>query len=258
MSTNPLHEPVSVRLEKVASLDYPFPLPGRVKLDKSQRILLTSFRNLRPLLQSLGSFWLNAVCPPLTVVFLAAGWYCAERRAWLLALAALCLRRGLANPFLRHFWTDGRRGGLGCGGKEGGRTATAAATGFFCNARTETNARLKERLAPFVDYVPTPYLCSGDYLTLFPFLAFKGSAGGRVAYQRHWVKVPAAPAPDGDDGPSKRVSSASGDDGEEAVAVDIVFPKEGYRPDKATFLILHGAWNSLAFVLWSRSTFRPR
>eukprot|EP00536_Pseudo-nitzschia_multiseries_P016446 jgi/Psemu1/263658/estExt_Genewise1Plus.C_11180002 len=77
-----------------------------------------------------------------------------------------------------------------------------------------------------------------------PFLLFKGSEGGRVPYRRYWVKVPVAPAPDGDDGPSKRPSCESDDDhnnnDNEAVALDVVFPKDGYRSDKPTFVILHG------------------
>ena len=43
--------------------------------------------------------------------------------------------------------------------------------------------------------------------------------------------------PDGENGPDKK---PTGKDDDEAVALDVVFPKQGYQPDKPTFLILHG------------------
>lgn len=76
-------------------------------------------------------------------------------------------------------------------------------------------------------------------MTMLPFLLFKGSKGGRVNYTRYWVKVPIAPAPDGDNGPSKK-APADDDANTEAVALDIIFPKAGYQADKPTFMILHG------------------
>jgi predicted alpha/beta-fold hydrolase len=241
-------ESVLKRLEEVASSEYPFPIPERVKLEKSQRIHLTSFRNIKPLLSSVGLFWLNIHCPLLTVVFMGLGWYWTSKV--FVALAMVCLGKTLQDPFVVHFVTHGRYGGLGCGGrcKTTGLPNSTAREGFFCNARNDTNTRIKNRLGRFVHYVPTPYLFSGDLLTMWPFLVFKGSRGGRVAYKRYWVKVPAAPAPDGEHGPSKKAkapSSSSKDNSNddvdvEAVALDIVFPKEGHQADKPTFLILHG------------------
>jgi len=231
------HESVLKRLGEVTSSEYPFPIPERVKLDKSQRINLTSFRNTKPLLKALVLFWFNIHCPILVVVFAFIGWYWASQVA--IALSVVCLGRTLMDPFVVHFVTNGKFGGLGCGGrcKTTGLPNSTAREGFFSNPKNERNAKIKRRLERFVDYAPTPYLFSGDLLTMWPFLAFKGSKGGRVPYTRYWVKVPAAPAPDGDNGPSKK---ANDKDSIEAVALDIVFPKEGYQSDKPTFLILHG------------------
>jgi len=244
-SSSQTTESVLKRLEEVASSEYPFPIPERMKLEKSQRINLTSYRNIRPLLWGVGQFWLNIHCPLLTVVFLGLGWYWSSKM--FVALAVVCLGKTLQDPFVVHFATNGRFGGLGCGGrcKTTGLPNSTAREGFFCNAKNDTSTRIKNRLGRFVLYIPTPYLISGDLLTMWPFLMFKGSKGGRVAYQRYWVKVPAAPAPDGEDGPSKKApkdnsSSSNIDVDVEAVALDLVFPKEGYQPEKPTFLILHG------------------
>lgn len=236
------HESVLKRLEKVATKEYPYPIPERVKLDKNQRINLTSFRILGPVLKSLGLFMFNTACPILTVVFMTVGWYCTSKLA--LSVAVVCFFRSATDSFLLHFATDGRYGGLGSGGtcKTTGLPNSTAKAGFFCNTKNGVNARIKDRLERFSRYVPTPFLYSGDLLTLIPFILFKGSKGGRVAYKRYWVKVPTAPAPDGQNGPSKEASTTtdSEDDGNEAVALDIVFPKDGYQPDKPTFVILHG------------------
>jgi predicted alpha/beta-fold hydrolase len=236
-SSSDIHESVVKRMGEVATLEYPFPIPERVKPDKSQRINLTSFANLKPLLASMGIFWLNIHCPILSVVFGALGWYLASKI--LAALAVVCIGRTLMDPFVMHFVTHGRFGGLGCGSKcpTTGLANGAAREGFFCNTANKANAKIRSRLERFVHYAPTPYLFSGDFLTMWPFLAFKGSKGGRVKYTRYWVKVPAAPAPDGDNGPSKGYDDEAS---AEAVALDIVFPKDGYNPNKPTFLILHG------------------
>eukprot|EP00593_Proboscia_inermis_P013551 CAMPEP_0171324138 /NCGR_PEP_ID=MMETSP0816-20121228/115998_1 /TAXON_ID=420281 /ORGANISM="Proboscia inermis, Strain CCAP1064/1" /LENGTH=456 /DNA_ID=CAMNT_0011822993 /DNA_START=356 /DNA_END=1726 /DNA_ORIENTATION=- len=98
------------------------------------------------------------------------------------------------------------------------------------------------KLQKFVGYVPTPYAFSGDWLTLLPFLWFKGSKGARVNYERYWIKVPEAIAPDGNDGPLRGWSKPhrTKDEKEEAVALDIAFPPSGTDPTKPMLLILHG------------------
>mmetsp|Transcript_17008 Transcript_17008/g.38835 ORF Transcript_17008/g.38835 Transcript_17008/m.38835 type:complete len:538 (-) Transcript_17008:47-1660(-) len=238
------HELVLKRLGEVASTKYPYPIPERVRLEKSQRINLTSRRNLRPLLSSLFFSTINMACPPLTLLLLVLGWLCTSKVC--IALAVICFFRTLVDTFVLHYATDGRHGGLGGGGKckTTGLPNSTAAEGFYCNAKNELNARIRDRLGRFVNYVPTPYFYSGDLLTLGPFLLFKGSKGGRVGYKRYWVKVPSAPAPDGD-GPSKKPPSPGSKDeqetdGGEAVALDIVFPESGYQPDKPFFLVMHG------------------
>lgn len=234
-ATNDHHQAVLKRLAEVASTEYPFPMPERIKPPRDQRINLTSTANLLPLLASVLRFLLNGVCPPLALV--STGLAVALGGTVWGALALVCWTRTLMDPFVVHFWTDGRFGGLGRGNRD-----AAPEGGFFCNTSNKVNQRIKSRLERFVEYVPTPYLCSGDLLTMGPFLMFKGSKGGRVNYQRYWVRVPAAPAPDGDHGPSKKVEpgDADDDDDTEAVALDIAFPEKGHDPNKPTFLVLHG------------------
>jgi len=239
-SSNGDHESLLKRLGEVTSPEYPFPIPERVKLDKKQRIHLTSYANLKPLLSSMGVFWLNIHCPMLIGVFALLGWYWSSKIC--ASLAAVCLVRTLHDPFVLHYVTDGKRGGLGGGGncKTTGVPNGKAEAGFFGNAKNEKVVRIRSKLKNFVGYAPTPYLFSGDLLTMGPFLLFKGSKGGRVHYKRYWIKVPAAPAPDGDNGPTKTAPTKCNDEDLEAVALDIVFPKDGYQPEKPTFLILHG------------------
>ena len=232
------HETVLKRLGEVASLEYPFPIPERVKLEKHQRLNLKSWKNTKPLFSSLALFWLNIHCPILVVVFAGLAWYFNSSILW--ALSVVCLGRTMNDPFVVHYITNGRFGGLGCGGKckTTGLPNSTAREGFFSNPKNPRNEKIRKKLERFVHYAPTPYLFSGDLLTLWPFLMFKGSKGGRVPYKRYWITVPAAPAPDGETGPSKK--APQGDANAEAVALDIVFPKDGYQPNKPTFLILHG------------------
>jgi len=237
------HESVLERLAEVASTEYPFPMPERVKPPKDQRINLTSAVNLRPLLFSVVVFLLNVACPVLAVVgAVGAAWLSSGSTAGTVlgALALVCATRTLLDPFVVHFVTNGRFGGLGRGLGGEGEGSGSAREGFFCNPETAVNRRIRDRLERFVGYAPTPYLYSGDLLTMAPFLMFKGSIGGRVNYKRYWVRVPDAPAPDGDEGPSKTAPPVGDDDTAEAVALDIIFPEEGYREDKPTFLVLHG------------------
>lgn len=238
------HESVLKRLEEVTSAEYPFPMPERVKPPKDQRINITSMANLKPLLGSLVVFFLNVNCPILAVVgsVLAVVWSGSTAGTVFGAISLVCATRTAMDPFVVHFATNGRFGGLGRGGncKTTGLPNNIAKEGFFGNFKNSLNERVRNRLKRFVRYVPTPYLFSGDLLTMGPFLMFKGSVGGRVNYHRYWVRVPAAPAPDGDSGPTKKAPPPGTDEAVEAVALDIVFPKEGHRNDKPTFLVLHG------------------
>lgn len=226
------HESVLERLEKVASADYPYPKPEFIKpKDESERIHLTSGKNLRPVFIGMASFLGKLIRPPLMILLWIMAYFLQSARC--ATLAALCAGWvWMDDPFFLHYATDGRLGGLGGGGRRG----KVAKDGFFCKDSPRNN-RIRNALVKFVGYRPTPYFCSGDLLTLMPFLLFKGSKGGKVPYRRYWVKVPVAPAPDGDGGPAKR---PEGEDTDEAVALDIAFPPGGYRSDKPTFLILHG------------------
>eukprot|EP00584_Thalassiosira_punctigera_P004715 CAMPEP_0172543642 /NCGR_PEP_ID=MMETSP1067-20121228/13982_1 /TAXON_ID=265564 ORGANISM="Thalassiosira punctigera, Strain Tpunct2005C2" /NCGR_SAMPLE_ID=MMETSP1067 /ASSEMBLY_ACC=CAM_ASM_000444 /LENGTH=517 /DNA_ID=CAMNT_0013330093 /DNA_START=178 /DNA_END=1728 /DNA_ORIENTATION=+ len=226
------HESVLKRLEEVASAEYPYPRPEFIKpKDGSERIHLTSSKNLRPVLISMALFLGKLIRPHLTILFGILAYF--FRSAQCATVAVLCAGWvWMDDPFFLHHMTDGRLGGLG----GGGRRDKIAKDGFFCKD-SPRNDRVRDVLAKFVGYRPTSYFCSGDLLTLMPFLLFKGSKGGKVPYKRYWVRVPAAPAPDGDDGPAKR---PAGDNTDEAVALDVVFPSKGYRADKPTFLVLHG------------------
>merc|ERR1712046_531077 len=124
-----------------------------------------------------------------------------------------------------HWLTNGK---TGLGGSH-------AEQGFFCK-HTDRNEEIKQCLKRYVDYRPTPFLCSGDWLTLYPFLRFKSSGRGRVNYERWWVRVPTASAPDGPDGPTKK----PGGDNDEAMALDVSFPEGGHRQDRPAYLVLHG------------------
>lgn len=215
------------RFGEVASDEYPFKLPEKQTL-KGRKLNLKSWTNVQPLLHG-GLGLLHRVLRPVSLSLCSgAALFCRESRfffGW--GLLSAFLAWGISQDvFFLHWLTDGRLGGLGGAG---------ATSGVFCKASSRNN-RLAERLRRFVDYKPTPYLWSGDLLTLGPFVLYKGSAGGRVNYRRWWVRVANAPAPDGDDGPGRQ---AGGDD-DEAVALDVSFPEGGHRPAKPVFLCLHG------------------
>mmetsp|Transcript_44160 Transcript_44160/g.86638 ORF Transcript_44160/g.86638 Transcript_44160/m.86638 type:complete len:519 (-) Transcript_44160:235-1791(-) len=225
------HESFLSRLDEVTTIEYPFPLPARPKLS-GPRVDLKSWANVRPLLRGAAGLLAVLLCPVATL-FLAAVAFLSSGVASgvAAALSAACAASSLRDCFFLHYVTDGGAGGLGCGDGE------HAGAGFFCGRSARVRAvreRLMTRLSP---YRPTPYLYSGDLLTLAPFLFFKGSVGGRVAYRRRWVRVPSAPAPDGKDGPSRRPSGA---DSDEAVALDVAFPPGGHDAGRPTFLVLHG------------------
>lgn len=227
------HESVLKRLDEVASAEYPFPLPERLQpKNRNERVNLKSNKNLYPLLASMFNFTSKVTRPIFTIIFAILGYYLIGVASSIFyTLSVICFIPVLLDPFFMHYITDGRLGGLGKGGG-----SKEVKDGFFCS-ETPTNLRIRDKLSRFLNYSPTPYLYSGDLLTLGPFLMFKGSKGGRVPYKRYWVKVPAAPAPDGENG---ALLQPSGTDDDEAVALDIVFPQEGHRADKPTFLILHG------------------
>ena len=270
------HESVLKRLKEVASIEYPFhPIPKLMKpKNKDERVNLKSWKNLRPLFKSMILLLLNIICPPLVIIFTGLGYYYYYQKeengegqvgesllsttsSNYFKLGAVCfVRTIMKDPFFIHNITNGRFGGLGRSdgnnNNANGKTSSSAKEGFFCNEKNNTNIRIRNKLQQYIDnYSPTPYFYSGDLLTLAPFLLFKGSIGGKVPYERYWVKVPTAPGPDGDNGPSKKckVSSSTSttkdndndnDNEEEAVALDIVFPKDGYQSDKPTFLVSHG------------------
>jgi len=242
------HDAVLQRLEQVASKEYPYHVPPFVKPTKDQRVNLKSTANLLPVLQSLAQFLWNLACPFLFVFFASLSGYLywtsdnhkteetttpllSRALSIFLTLAAICCMQLVCDPFFMHFLSGGALSVLGTG-----NGTSHPQPGFLCRD-SPRNQQIKKQLGHFVNYQPTPYLWGGYWLTIMPFLLFKGSKGGKVAYQRFWVQVPTAPAPDGNDGPSK---SPANKDTDEAVALDIVFPKEGYQSDKPTFLVLHG------------------
>lgn len=222
-----MHEEMLSRLSEVTSAEYPFPIPPREKIPKEKRLNVKSWKNLKPVLASLVRFYLNTTIP---LLLLSSAVGLLATTGWLFKTCCVVhvlsfLRFALApDVFFLHWLSGGRLGLLGRGAKEG----------IFCKD-TPRNKRVSVAIRSFLRYRPTPYLYSGDLLTLWPFLFFKGSAGGRVPYLRRWIRVPAAPAPDGD-GPSKR----QGNDDDEAVALDLSFPAGGHRIDRPAFLILHG------------------
>ena len=232
------HEAVLKRFSEAASVEYPFDKPDFIKpKSRDERINLKSTRNVLPLLGSLFLLLCKMLLPVMTILFASVGLYLQSTESSdvgakiLLSLSFVCAIPVLSDPFFLHFVSDGLLGGLGRG--DGAKTVSP---GFFCG-KDPANQKIKDRMEKFLNYHPTPFFFSGDILTLMPFLLFKGSKGGKVPYQRFWVRAPSAPAPDGDEGPAKAVTGTEED---EAVALDIVFPKEGYQKDKPTFLILHG------------------
>lgn len=225
-STEEEHEDFMKRLKEVASAEYPYPEQPHEKVD-GPRINLTGFRILKPVLFSALGL-LGAIARPPVLVLCSVGAFLPVARLWVICgvIAVPLVVQSLQDTFLMHWITNGRSGLGGPGAKEG----------IFCKD-TARNTRLADRFRHFLDYRPTPFLFGGDLLTLGPYVFFKGSAGGRVHYQRWWVRVAAGKAPDGPDGPARK---ASGGDDDEAVALDIAFPERGHRAGKPVFLILHG------------------
>eukprot|EP00927_Polykrikos_kofoidii_P067224 TRINITY_DN62737_c0_g1_i1.p1 TRINITY_DN62737_c0_g1~~TRINITY_DN62737_c0_g1_i1.p1 ORF type:complete len:517 (-),score=59.43 TRINITY_DN62737_c0_g1_i1:61-1611(-) len=214
------------RLEEVATREYPFPKPAREKAPDSFQIRSTSLRTLSPVAVCFAklAFMLFRPVILLLCIALAAFGYCM----WLsITVGVGIIGHMLHDRFLQHRFTDGVLGGLGGKGTH---------AGVHCK-ETPRNKLLADTLRRFVSYKPTLFLFSGDWLTIGPYLLFKGSSGGRVRYQRWWIRVNQAPAPDGRDGPARR---PTGGEDDEAVALDISFPKGGHRQDKPVFLFLHG------------------
>lgn len=224
---SPDFDAVLKRFDEVASAQYPFQQPEKEKI-QGQRLSLTSKKNLVPLVRS-GLSLLLSLCSPILFLCCLACTATMWSRPWMgyfFGTGTIVFFLNLSrNVFFLHWLTDGHSG---LGGSD-------ARDGIFCK-NTARNTRISERLRRFVKYRPTPYLCSGDLLTLIPFLFFKGSVGGRVNYRRWWVRVPSAKAPDGLNGPSKK----PGADDDEAVALDVSFPPDGHRADRPAFLVLHG------------------
>lgn len=212
------------RLEEQAYKEYPHAKVDEGRVD-GYRINPTSSRALGPLLRcfaTLAFVLLRLPIALLCVALLLLGFL--PQLAWVLVIVLLVSL--LTDSHFLHWLTAGRTG-------MGGEDANAK---IHCRP-TERNNRIVERLAHFAGYRPPPFLVSGDWLTLAPYVVNKGSVGGRVRYQRWWVRVNQAPAPDGEDGPMRR---PTGKDDDEFCALDISFPPGGFRKDKPVFLILHG------------------
>jgi len=91
-------------------------------------------------------------------------------------------------------------------------------TGFHC-AETKRNTRLRNTFEAWMSsFTPTPYLTSGEWSTVLPFVWTPNKAKN-MSYERIWVK-----------------STADG----EHVACDWVFPPGGHDPARPTVLLLTG------------------
>ena len=239
------------RLEEVAFQEYPFPMlpeEKRPTVPKDQKINLFSFPNLKPMLIGLVLFGFKMYQPIFVIGLILMGYMFPKSSTIFYSLAvSAVVTIWFHDPFLVHWLTNGKFGGLGKGdtSTSNNNKENELKTGFISNTTNARNNYIQSKMEHHaMEYRPTPYLYSGDLLTLIPFLLFKGSIGGKVHYQRYWIKVPNAPAPDGPKGPSKLPKQGNNnddvDDDNEAVALDIVFPPTGYDSSKSTFLILHG------------------
>lgn len=229
---NEEHKSVIERLSEVATTEYPFqPIPKPVKLPQHERLNIKSSNHMNPVLWSLFYCLVNFLSLPLfvlctVVLVLPTTTSSVVVRNICGTFACACAWNLATDPFFVHRLTGGR---FGLHHRSGGRDV-------IYRKNNPQNERLANQLSKFLPYRPTPYLWSGDLLTLLPFVQFKGSKGKRVHYQRWWLRVPSAPAPDGCDGPFQR----PGQTDDEAVALDISFPDAGHDPSKTTLLILHG------------------
>lgn len=78
-------------------------------------------------------------------------------------------------------------------------------------------------------FKPTPFLFSGDMMTLLPFLLFKPPD---ATYIRRWVRVPLA------SGPREKLSNNDGISSYEAVAIDYSEPVVSVESKSKTYLLI--------------------
>lgn len=83
-------------------------------------------------------------------------------------------------------------------------------------------------------FKPTPFLFSGDMMTLLPFLLFKPPD---ATYIRRWVRVPLA------SGPREKLSNNDGISSYEAVAIDYAEPVVTVESQSKTYLLIIAGWN---------------
>jgi predicted alpha/beta-fold hydrolase len=102
------------------------------------------------------------------------------------------------------------------------------------------------RIAASFNYSPydkTPWLFTGDLLTLYPFLAFRINLPDNY-YVRRWVAVPRADGPSagfyGDQQLVEPEKEKTEEEEEEFVAIDIALPEGGLKPGKQFYVVLHG------------------
>ena len=114
----------------------------------------------------------------------------------------------------------------------------ASAGVTFVHADTARNSFLVKRLRDTVARMPPPtgWCHSGDLATLAPFVLF--GPDETVRYERRWLRVHGAPAPDGPRGWALRGGESGDRDDDEAVAIDASFPEKWQ--EGPVFLVLHG------------------
>lgn len=89
---------------------------------------------------------------------------------------------------------------------------------FYCDPSCDRNNAVRSAFVAWLNTVfPTPYLMTGDWRTVMPFL-WNPNRGRNLAYERVWIH-----ASDG-----------------ERFATDWVFPPGGYDPDRPVVILLTG------------------
>eukprot|EP00808_Paulinella_micropora_P013533 g73443.t1 len=116
--------------------------------------------------------------------------------------------------------------------------------GVYINEADPRNAMLLKSalvLQPDTYKDATPWLLTGDFRTLWPFLAFSHA---KLQYHRRYLQVPENPGPCDQDWPDQSASAsksaARGRGADIRIAVDWALPPDGYQPHKPAILVLHG------------------
>ncbi|KAG5191434.1 Alpha/Beta hydrolase protein, partial [Tribonema minus] len=112
--------------------------------------------------------------------------------------------------------------------------------------KKEVIKRVPALRAPF--YRGTPWMWSGDLLTLLPYVLF-GHAS--VRYERRWLMVPEAFGPNSRATHLQDAIAHDNDNGTDAsrqlaLALDIAVPEAGHDPAKPFYIVLHGLNGSSA------------